>query len=169
MSLPRPRKTVRILHQVEEPDKTMVFRHGHSAAIGGTSGNLFFAGLQGSGRRLLARDAAQALGLRYAEASHALELAGLALAPGQAVAVLNHELFADADMVSALRESGKIFYLMRMASALAQSLGDPSRTRELAVLAQRMEPHFLRAAHCILPLEATHEEMLADVLEKARL
>lgn len=169
MSLPRPQKTVRILHEVEDPDKTTAFRHDPDARIGGASGNLFFAGLPGSGRRALAQAAARALGLRSAEASSAFELAGLALASGQAVAVCNHELFTDADVVSALRASGKIFYLMHMAPALAARLGDPSRLEELAGLVERMEPYFLTAAHCITPLAATGEEMLADVLEKARL
>lgn len=169
MSLPRPQKIVRIVHQVREADKSLTFSNADSGPIGGSSGNLFLVGLPGSGRRALADAVSGALGLTRVQAATALELRRVLEDSGQAVAVMDHELLADPDLTAAVRASGKVFYLMSVAPILAKSLGDLSRLEELAALVERMEPHFLRAAHFILPLASSREEMLADVLEKARL
>ncbi|WP_243358025.1 hypothetical protein [Fundidesulfovibrio terrae] len=169
MSLPRPQKIIRERFDVLEEDKSLTFRHEDCAPIGGASGNLFFLGMEGSGIESLARDAAARLGLAPAEAASAGEIEALLARSGQAVAVTNSALVEDAALVSAMRASGKVFYLMSMPHVLAARLDDPSRTGALAAELSRLEPLFMNAAHFILSVDATPEEMLDDVAEKARL
>jgi hypothetical protein len=153
---------------VLEEDKTAVFRHGDARPQWGGRGNLLFIGMEGSGRRKMAREAASMLGLEYAEADSPQTLERLLHGEARSIAVLFREL-SDPALVSSIRNSSKTFYLMRQASDLAREQGDPSRTPVLAAAAESLEPSFMAAAHFILPLYATRDEWLADVAEKARL
>lgn len=168
MTLIRPKVVIRRRFAVLEEDKTAVFSHGDAASEWGGRGNLLFIGMEGSGRREVAREAASMLGLEYAEAAAPETLLRLLEGEGRSVAVLFKEL-SDPPLVSAIRDFSKAFYLMRQASDLATAQGDPSRVPALAAAAQTMEPSFMAAAHFILPLYATREEWLEDVAEKARL
>lgn len=168
MTLIRPKEVIRRRFNVQEADKTAVFRHGEAAPVWGGRGNLLFIGMEGSGRREMARAAASLLTLEYAEAAAPDTLLRLLDGERQSVAVLFKELI-DPDLISAIRGSGKAFYLMRQGQDLAAALGDPSRAPALAAAAQSLEPSFMAVAHFILPLYATGEEWLADVAEKARL
>jgi len=163
-----PQRVIRERHDVLEEDKSVTFRADASAPIGGSSGNLFFIGLPGSGRRTLARLAAGRLGLAYAEAESSDSLPRILEGSGQCVAVTGADL-AEAHVREALRASGKVFYLMSLPHILASRLNDPARTQELAAEAQRLEPHFMAAAHFVMAVAATEAEMLEDVAEKARL
>lgn len=169
MSLPRPQKIIRERFDVLEGDKSLTFRHEDRAPIGGASGNLFFIGMEGSGARELARDAAARLGLAPAEASSPEAIEALLARTNQAVAVTAPSLVEDAALVSAMQSSGKVFYLMSLPHILATRLNDPSRTEALAAELSRLEPLFMNAAHFVIPVDATPEEMLEDVAEKARL
>jgi hypothetical protein len=165
----QPKRVIRERFQVLEEDKTQTFRHELPAVpIGGSGGNLFFIGMEGSCRKTLARAVADRLGLAYAEAASPEALATARRKSGQAVAVTGVEL-SDPEAIVALRDSGKVFYIMSLASILVERLGTPDRLSELADTAARLEPHFMTAAHFILPVAATLEEMLDDVAEKARL
>jgi len=169
MALQRPQKVIRKRFDVEEEDKTMTFRHGDTAPIGGSSGNLFFLGVDGSGRRELARAAASRLGIAYAEAATREGLETALSASGQAVAVTDPSLAGDQDLVLAMRDSGKVFLLMSLPHVLAARLGDPSRAEALAADVARYEPSFMSAAHFVLAVDATFQEMAEDVAEKALL
>ena len=165
----RPMKMIRERFQVLEEDKSQTFRHGEPATpIGGASGNHCFIGEEGSGRRTQASLAAERLGLAVAEADSPEALARIVHGSNQAVAVTGVDLSVP-DTAEALRSSGKVFYLMSMTPILAKRLGDLSRMEELAAEAERLEPYFMTAAHFILPVASTQEEMLEDVAEKARL
>ena len=160
---------IRELQQVHEEGKTRTFRHGlPTASIGGPGGNLFFIGMEGSGRKTLAHAAGTLLTLAFVEAASPEALAQALGKTGQAVAVTGADL-TDAETVAALREGGKVFYLMSLAPLLAERLNAPGRISELADRAASLEPSFMAAAHFILPVAATLEEMLADVAEKAGL
>lgn len=169
MSLPRPQKVIRKRFDVEEEDKTMTFRHGDTSPIGGSSGNLFFLGVEGSGRRELARAAASRLGIAYAEAATRGDLEKLMASAGRAVAVTDPALAESRDLVQAMRDSGKVFVLMSLPHVLAARLGDPSRAEVLAADVARYEPAFMGAAHFVLTVDATFQEMAEDVAEKALL
>jgi len=165
-----PKQVIRKRFDVQEADKSATFSSAVAAApVGGASGSLYFVGLEGSGRRALARAAAGRLGLNYREAASRQELEAALAGTGLAVAVTDAALLEEPGVVKALRASGKVFHLMSLAPVLAKRLGDPSRLEELARAVERLEPVFLGAAHFILPLAASHEEMLDDVAEKARL
>lgn len=161
-------KMIRRRFQVLEEDKSRTFGLDDAAPIGGAGGNLFFIGMEGSGRRSLARQAAERLGLAFAEADSPGALDRLLPGSGQAVAVTGADL-ADEAVRERLRASGKVFFLMSVAPILVKRSGDLSRLTELAAEVERLQPHFMTAAHFILPLAATEEEMLEDVAEKARL
>ncbi|MFP5222685.1 MAG: hypothetical protein ACLGSA_10390 [Acidobacteriota bacterium] len=153
---------------VQEEDASRTFSGDlATAVIGGASGNLFFIGLPGVGRRDLALASAGALGLSYVDADSPHALKAALASSGQAVAVTGVAL-NDA-LIKALRSSGKVFYIMTAAPILAKRLGDVSRLEELAAEVERLEPVFMRAAHFIMPLAATPQEMLEDVREKALL
>ncbi|MFZ5426534.1 MAG: hypothetical protein ACOZEN_06145 [Thermodesulfobacteriota bacterium] len=169
MSLPRPQKVIRKRFDVEEEDKSMTFRHGETAPIGGSSGNLFFLGLPGSGRRELAQDVAGRLGLRYTEAASAADLDAALAGSGQAVAVTQTSIVESPEAVQAMRASGRVFVLTILPHELAARLGDPSSAGELARKWERLEPLMLAAAHFILPLDESFEELAWDAVWKARL
>lgn len=163
-----PRNAMKHRIDVQEEDASRTFSGDLAkAAIGGASGNLFFIGLPGVGRRDLARASAGALGLAFVDADSPHALKAALGGSGQSVAVTGVAL-NDA-LIQALRTSGKVFYIMTAAPILAKRLGDVSRLEELAAEVERLEPVFMRAAHFIMPLAATPEEMLEDVREKARL
>lgn len=163
-----PANAIKLRVDVQEEDATRTFPGDLAqASIGGASGNLFFIGLPGVGRRDLARASAGALGLAYADADSPQALKAALGGSGQSVAVTGVTL-NDA-LIQALRSSGKVFYIMTAAPILAKRLGDVSRLEELAAEVERLDPVFMRAAHFIMPLAATPEEMLEDVREKARL
>lgn len=165
----QPKRVIRERYHVLEEDKSQTFSHDvASTPIGGASGNLFFIGMEDSGRRTLARLSAERLGLALAEAESAESLARILTGSNQAVAVTGADL-TDPQIVSSLRASGKVFYLMSLARILAERLGDLSRLDELASSIARLEPSFMAAAHFILPVDATQDEMALDVAEKARL
>lgn len=207
-----PKKIIRRRFEVQDGDRTVV--HCASEAhqpIGGAGGNLLFIGLPGSGRRTLARAAAERLGLAFAETTDVAGLAeltgltesaaqaestgraglggqtgqsgklatlgasaemdsllALMAKPGQAIAVTGVDL-RPAEVRDRLRAAGKVFYLMSAAPILARRLGDLSRLEELARAVDTFDPFYLQAAHFVLPLDATPEEMVEDVVEKARL
>lgn len=171
MTLMRPKEIIRRRFHVDEEDKTAVFRHGRAEAapIGGSSGNLFFLGMEGSGRRTLARAASVRLRLEYAEARDAPALRSLLDGKGRAVAVMTASLTEDPALAQSMRDSGKVFYLVRMPHELASRLGDASRAESLAGELARLDPLFMNAAHFILPSDETDEERIEDVAEKARL
>jgi len=163
-----PANAIRLRVDVQEEDASRTFSGDLAkACIGGASGNLFFIGLSGVGRRELALASAGALGLSYVDADSPHALKAALGSSGQAVAVTGMEL-NDA-VIQAMRSSGKVFYIMTAAAILAKRLGDVSRLEELAAEVERLDPVFMRAAHFIMPLAATPEEMLDDVREKARL
>jgi len=163
-----PRNAIKLRFDVQEEDASRTFSGNlASASIGGASGNLFFIGLPGVGRRELAQASAGALSLRYVDADSPHALKAALGGSGQAVAVTGVAL-NDA-VIQAMRFSGKVFYIMTAAPILAKRLGDLSRLTELAAEVERLEPVFMSAAHFIMPLAATSEEMLEDVREKARL
>ncbi|GFK92891.1 hypothetical protein NNJEOMEG_00719 [Fundidesulfovibrio magnetotacticus] len=166
----RPKNPIRKRFDVQEPGKSATFSSATAlAAIGGASGNLYFVGLEGSGRRSLARAAAPRLGLAFAEAATRAQLDRALAGKGLTVAVTGDSLLLEEGVAEALRASGKVFYLMSVAPILARRLGDLSRLEELAARVERMEPVFFGAAHFILPLASSEEEMLEDVAEKASL
>jgi len=165
----QPKVVIRERYDVLEEDKSHTFSHDvASAPIGGESGNLFFIGMEGSGRRTLAQLSANRLGLALSEANSAESLERILTESNQAVAVTGVDL-TDPRIVSSLRASGKVFYLMSLAQLLAQRLGDLTKLDDLAETIVRLEPHFMNAAHFILPVDATLDEMVLDVAEKARL
>ena len=165
----RPKAVIRERYDVLEEDKTRTFSHDVAdAPLGGDSGNLFFIGMPGSGRKTLAGLSAARLGLALAEADCAESLARILTGSNQAVAVTGVDLTAPG-VASSLRASGKVFYLMCLAPLLAERMGDLSRLEELVPEVERLEPHFLAAAHFILPVDATQDEMIENVAEKARL
>lgn len=171
MALVRPRRFVNIPVRVEDADRTATFRHcdQDQGRIGGESGNLFFLGLPGSGRRDLARAAAARLGLEYAEAASPDELRGILAGSCSSVAV-DGDFLADAPaLVQDMRSSGKVFYLVRLPHELAARLGDPSRAEALAADLARLDPVFMNAADFFLTSDETEEERLEDVAMKARL
>lgn len=147
----------------------MTFGPGQTAPIGGASGTLYFVGIEGCGHADLARKAAGRLGLTYVDACDAGSLAAALSGRELSVAVTAADLLADPATVEALRASGKVFYLMSVAPVLAKNLGDLSRLEELALRVERMEPVFFSAAHFIMPVATSQEEMLDDVVEKAAL
>ncbi len=227
-----PRNVIRRRFEVEDSGRTATHGLGNAVEpIAGAGGNLLFIDMPGSGRRALARAAAQRLGLAYAEASFqagpphgavsgvgglepsdvgsstgasrattssqgllppgeepvgdgqergdVLNQAGVAMASeasleallarsGQAIAVLEADL-GDPRARELLRAGGKVFYLMSLAHILAARLEAPSRLEELAQAMAVHEPFFLQAAHFVLPIDATPEEMADDVVMKARL
>jgi hypothetical protein len=169
MSLPLPKKVIRERFDVQEEDKSLTFRHEAAAPIGGASGNLFFLGLPGSGRRELARVVAARLGLPMVEAATRVDLDAALAASGQAVAVIDSSLVEDQDAVAAMRATGKVFVLTILPHELAARLGEPARAGELARQWERLEPVLLAAAHFILPLDETFEELAEDAAWKARL
>lgn len=168
-----PKNVIRQRFEVRESGRTAT--HGQadaSAPIGGTGGNLLFIGLPGSGRKTLARSAAARLGLAYAAAADAQALEYALARSGQAIAVTGTVTGMGLGAPEArerLRAAGKVFYLMSVAPILAKRLGDLSRLEELAQAVTANEPFFLQAAHFVLPLDATPEEMVEDVVEKASL
>ena len=163
-----PANAIRLRIDVQEEDASRTFSGDLArASIGGASGNLFFIGLPGVGRRELALASAGALGLSYVDADSPHALKAALGGSGQAVAVTGVEV-NDA-VIQAMRSSGKVFYIMTAAAILAKRLGDVSRLEELAAEVERLDPVFMRAAHFIMPLAATPEEMLEDVREKAPL
>jgi hypothetical protein len=163
-----PAKAIKLRVDVQEEDASRTFSGDLArASIGGASGNLFFIGLSGVGRRELALASVGALGLSYVDADSPHALKAALGGSGQAVAVTGVDL-NDA-IIQAMRSSGKVFYIMTAAAILAKRLGDVSRLAELAAEVERLDPVFMRAAHFIMPLAATPEEMLDDVREKARL
>jgi hypothetical protein len=165
----QPKVVIRERYDVLEEDKSQTFRHDvASAPIGGTSGNLFFIGMEGSGRRALAKLSAVRLGLALVEADSSDALESILAGSNQAVAVTGKDLSAPGILAS-LRASGKVFYLMSLAPLLAERMGDLSRLDKLAEDVALQEPHFMAAAHFILPVDATLDEMVLDVAEKARL
>lgn len=165
----QPKVVIRERYDVLEEDKSLTFSHDVAhAPIGGASGNLFFIGMEGSGRRTLARLSAERLGLTLAEADNSEALGSILAGSNQAIAVTGKDL-NDPDILSSLRASGKVFYLMSLAPLLAERLGAPSRLDELAESIVRLEPHFMSASHFILPIDATLDDMLLDIAEKARL
>ena len=164
-----PKNVIRQRFEVREGGRTAT--HGQadaSAPLGGTGGNLLFIGLPGSGRKTLARAAAERLGLAYAEAADTQALERSLARSGQAIAVTGMGLGAP-EARERLRAAGKVFYLMSVAPILAKRLCDLSRLEELAQAVTANEPFFLQAAHFVLPLDATPEEMVEDVVEKASL
>lgn len=171
MAMQRPKEIIRRRFHVDEEDKTAVFRHDRAdfAPIGGSTGSLFFLGLDGSGKRALARAASVRLHLEYAEARDASDLQALLAGKAQAVAVAGSVLAEVPALALAMREAGKVFYLMRLPHELAARLGDPSRTEALADELARLDPMLLSAAHFILPSDETDEERIEDVAEKVRL
>ncbi|WP_243312275.1 hypothetical protein [Fundidesulfovibrio agrisoli] len=168
MTLKTPKNPIKLRVEVLEEDKTVTFGPGEDTSIGGASGNLFFIGMEGSGRRELARQAAERLGLTYGEAPDAPALARAAAGSGQSVAVIGEGL-ADPEQVQAMRASGKVFFVMRGVADLARNLGDPARAEELAAETARLEPMLMEAAHFIVPVDAAGEERIEDVVWKAGL
>ena len=163
-----PKNPLKLRVEVLEEDKSVTFGPGADTTIGGSSGNLFFIGMVGAGRRALARQAAERLGLAYAEAPDPQALARAAANSGQSVAVTGEGL-ADPEQVQAMRSSGKVFFVMRDVADLARELGDPGRAEELAAETARLEPMLMEAAHFIVPVDATAEERIEDVVWKAGL
>lgn len=154
---------------VDEPDKVAV----HSAAsdsqgFGPQEANLYFVGLPGSGRKTLAELSAKRLGRRQAEADSPQALADLAARRGLCVAVTGVDL-TDASVKALLRDTGKVFALLSVAPILAKRLGDLSRLDELRQACAVMDPHLMETAHFITAIDATMDEMVEDVAEKARL
>ncbi|MFP5240317.1 MAG: hypothetical protein ACLGQW_10840 [Acidobacteriota bacterium] len=168
MTLKTPNNPIKQRVQVLEEDKSVTFGPGGETSIGGASGNLFFIGMAGAGKRELARQAAERMGLAYAEAQDSQALALAAAGSGQSVAVTGEGL-AGPEQVQAMRSSGKVFFVMRDVADLARSLGDPGRAEELAAETARLEPMFMEAAHFIVPVDATAEERIEDVVWKAGL
>lgn len=163
-----PRNAMKLRVDVQDENASRTFSGDLAqASIGGASGNLFFVGLPGVGRRDLAQASAGALGLSFVDADSPHALKAALGGSCQAVAVTGVAL-NDA-VIQAMRSSGKVFYIMTAAPILAKRLGDLSRLEELAAEVERMDPVFMGAAHFIMPLAATPEEMLEDVREKARL
>uniref|UniRef100_A0A7C4ELL0 Shikimate kinase n=1 Tax=Fundidesulfovibrio putealis TaxID=270496 RepID=A0A7C4ELL0_9BACT len=164
---------IRERFDVQEEDKTQSFRHDVAGQpLGGAGASLFFVGMPGSGRRELARRAAKALGLEYAEAATPESLLALAqdLKKARAVAVTaGGEALADPAVRDILRAGGKVFYLMSAAPILARNLGQLERVEDILRRLEALEPHFMSAAHFVQPVASTMEEMLEDVAEKARL
>lgn len=164
---------IRERFDVQEEDKTQSFSHDVAGQpLGGAGASLFFVGMPGSGRRELARRTAQALGLEYAEADTPESLAALAgdLKQARAVAVTaDGAVLADPATRDALRAGGKVFYLMSAAPILARNLGKLERVEDILRQLEALEPHFMNAAHFVLPVASSMEEMLEDVAEKARL
>ncbi|WP_243438149.1 hypothetical protein [Fundidesulfovibrio soli] len=168
MTIKLPKNPMKLRVQVLEEEKSMTFGPGEETSIGGASGNLFFIGMAGAGRRELARLAAEQLGLSYVEAPDPQALAQAAAGSGLSVAVTG-EALAGPEQVQAMRASGKVFFVMRDMAHLARDLGDPARIEELAAETARLEPMLMEAAHFIVPVDATAEERIEDVVWKARL
>ncbi|WP_459933628.1 nucleoside/nucleotide kinase family protein [Fundidesulfovibrio butyratiphilus] len=154
---------------VDEPDKVAVHSpERDSQGFGPQEANLYFVGLPGSGRKTLAGLAAERLGRQRAEADSPQALAEVAGKRGLCVAVTGVDL-TDAAVKTLLRDTGKVFSLLSVAPILAKRLGDLSRLEELRQECAAMEPHLMEVAHFITAIDATLDEMVEDVAEKARL
>lgn len=154
---------------VDQADKVMTFgRREVSKGYDPASGCLFLIGLAGSGREELATLLAEkyALKVQKPKTISSLEDVEVLSRVSGTVVIVPHSAVRDDDIRLALREKGKVFYLMGEVLRMAHRLGMDEQEREVhSALFVEMEPLFMMTLHYILQGWKEPEELVDNVGE----
>ncbi len=155
---------------IDNPEDRMVFgAPKQQERFQPDSGRIIFIGMPGSGRLELAERVAKRLGMRMLapeSIASVAELETLCAKPG-VVLVVPCDALRNEPVRAALRDNGKVFYLMaevlRMAHRLNQT-SEPER-EAISALFVEMEPLCMMTLHFILQAWKEPEEIVDNVLE----
>lgn len=165
--------------EVEDPNAVRVF--GKSAPVAPFSpqeGRIIFIGLPGSGRLELAERVAARLNMKVVapetdtpsgsgQPIDSVEALDAACADKGIVFVLPHTALRSEAIRTALREKGKVFYLMAEVLRMAYRLNKMTEPEREAISAEfvELEPLCMMTLHYILQAWKEPEEIVDNVLE----
>ncbi|UZP68019.1 hypothetical protein N1030_03315 [Desulfovibrio mangrovi] len=156
--------------EVEDANRNLVF--GKSKKLDSfdpATGRIIFIGMPGSGRLELAQRVAERLNMRVVapEVVDSVEALDAACADTGIIFILPCEALRDEAIRAAVREKGKVFYLMAEVLRMAYRLNQTSIPEQEAISALfvEMEPLCMMTLHYILQAWKEPEEIVDNVLE----
>jgi shikimate kinase len=156
--------------EVEEADAVRVFGKSRGLdTFDPATGRIIFIGMPGSGRLELAEQVAERLKMRVVapEVVDSVEALDAVCADAGIVLVLPCEALRDDAIRAAVREKGKVFYLMAEVLRMAYRLNKTSIPEQEAISALfvEMEPLCMMTLHYILQAWKEPKEIVENVLE----
>lgn len=133
------------------------------------TGRIIFIGMPGSGRLELAERVAARLGMRVIapESINSVQELDALCADTGTVLIIPCEALRNESIRTALREKGKVFYLMAEVLRMAYRLNQTSEAEKEAISALfvEMEPLCMMSLHYILQAWKEPEDVVDNVLE----